>query len=172
MKLLPIDSPQTIDLVARWLGERRNYQWLDSGNGVRKLDRTSLTIMVQKDIHVLRVYTADDDVTPIGVVGLSNVDHHFKTAMVWIVLGEKKMSNKGYPLRAGSKMLALGFQELGLRVISAWAVEINRASVRIIKRLNFQRIGTQRKCHYIDGRAYDRLLFDIMAEELREIHDA
>ena len=31
--------------------------------------------------------------------------------------------------------------------------------------LGFRYIGRQRQCHVIDGRAYDRLLFDLLAEE-------
>lgn len=172
MQLLPIDSPQLIERVAGWLGEKRNYQWLDFGNGVQKLSPMSLKFMVQKDIHFLRAFTSDDDVSPIGVVGLSNVDQHFKTATIWVVLGEKTMSNKGYPLRASSRILTLGFEELGLRVINAWAVATNHASVRIIERLNFRRIGIQRRCHCIDGQAHDRLLFDLLADEHKGIDHA
>lgn len=172
MQLLPIDSPQMSEVVAGWLGEKRNYQWLDFGNGVQKISPMSLKFMVQKDIHFLRAFTSDDDVSPIGIVGLSNVDRHFRTATIWIVLGEKKMSNRGYPLRASSRILTLGFKQLGLQVVNAWAVSMNRASIRIIERLNFRKIGVQRRCHYIDGQAHDRLLFDLLADEHKEIDDA
>lgn len=165
MQLLPIDTPQLVEVVAGWMGDKRNYQWLDFGNGVQMLDRATLRIMTQKQIHVLRAYTADDDVTPIGIVGLSNVDRLFKTATIWVLLGDKTMSSKGYPLRASARMLTLGFRDLGLRAIDAWAVECNHASIRIIKRLNFRCIGMQRRSHCIDGRVYGRLLFDILPEE-------
>ena len=171
MQLKPITTPELIELAAGWLAERGNHQWLDFGNGVQSLSPISLKIMAQKDAHVLRAFTSDDEGLPIGVVGLSNVDRNFKTATIWIVLGEKQYSFKGYPLRASSKMLTLGFRELGLHVVNAWAVECNHASVRIIKRLNFRPIGIQRQCHYIDGRPYDRLLFDILASEHKEMED-
>lgn len=158
-----------IDLAASWLGDERNYKWLDFGNGVQKIDRRSLTIMVQKNIHVLRMYTADDDVTPIGIIGLSNVDRNFRTATIWVLLGDKKMSYKGFPTRAASRILTMGFEELGLRAINAWAVKSNHASVRIIRKLNFRCIGTQRRCHCIDGVVFDRLLFDLLPEEHTEM---
>ena len=170
MQLLPIESDQHIELVSGWLSEKRNYQWLDFGNGVQKLSPMSLKIMVQKDAHDLRIFTSDDG-TPIGVVGLSNIDRRFKTATLWVVLGERKLSFKGYPYRACAAMLSVGFDEHGLNVINAWAVETNHASVRIIRRLNFKRVGVQRKCHYIDGKAHDRLLFDLLAVEHKEIKD-
>lgn len=169
MRLLPLNTPELIGAVASWLADPANYQWLDFGNGVQNPSATTLRIMTQKDIHVLRAFTADDGDLPIGVVGLSNVDRNFRTAMIWIVLGEKRFSAKGYALRAASKMLTLAFSELDLNVVQAWTVECNHSSARIIRRLNFQPIGKQRQCHYIDGRVYDRLWFDLLAPEHKEI---
>ena len=45
-------------------------------------------------------------------------------------------------------------------------------SLRIIERLGFRFIGRQRQCHYIDGRPYDRLLFDLLASEHQELDEA
>lgn len=171
MELIQITNPELIDLAASWLSEKDNYQWLDFGNGVQSLSPISLMIMTQKDTHVLRAFTPDDEGVPIGLVGLSNVDRNFKTANIWILLGDTRYSFKGYPLRAASKMLTLAFEELGLHCVQAWAVECNHASVRIITRLNFRPIGRQRHCHYIEGRPYDRLWFDLLAHEHKEIHD-
>lgn len=169
MQLIPIATPEQFNLVATWLAERKNFQWLDFSNGVQNPGPAALKIMVQKDIHVLRMFTADDECSPIGVVGLSNVDRKFKTATIWIALGEKRFSMKGYALQAASKILTYGFKELGLQAVNAWAVECNHASVRIIERLKFRPIGRQRRCHVIDGRVYDRLWFDILASEHNEM---
>jgi RimJ/RimL family protein N-acetyltransferase len=168
MKLEPIDSAERIELVAGWLGEKANYQWLDFGNGIQVLTPVMLKVMTQKDTHLLRIFTSDEEEIPIGVIGLSNVDHRFKTAMIWVALGDKRHSGRGYPFRAASQLLTLGFKELGLHAVNAWAVEHNVASLRIIKRLHFQYIGRQRQCHSIDGRSYDRLLFDLLASEHKQ----
>lgn len=172
MQLKPIDSPELIKLVSGWLGEKSNYQWLDFGNGIQILTPVTLKFMIQKDHHLLRVFTADEEDVPIGVVGLSNVDRQFKTAMPWVVLGDKRYSGKGYPVRACSKIMTVGFTDVGLRAVHAWAVEHNVASLRIIQRLHFRLIGRQRHCHYIDGQPYDRLLFDLLASEHKDISRA
>jgi RimJ/RimL family protein N-acetyltransferase len=171
MQLLPLNTPELINTVAGWLGEPDNYRWLDFGNGVQRVSAPTLMIMAQKDIHVLRVFTADDDRTPIGVVGLSNVDRNFGIANAWIALGNRQFGGKGYPTRATSKLLAFAFGELKLNAVQAWCVECNHASARIIRRLNFQPIGRQRQCHRIDGRIYDRLWFDLLPSEFKEIND-
>lgn len=167
MKLSPIDDT-SFELVAGWLGRPEIYQWLDFGYGTQCLPPQALKAMLRRDIHVLRTYTGDDDSRPIGVVALSNVSHTFKTATLWVVLGERRYGGRGYPARAVSRLLTLGFRELDLGAINAWAVECNHASIRIMKRLGFQYIGRQRRCHRIAGECYDRLLFDLLPSEHRE----
>jgi RimJ/RimL family protein N-acetyltransferase len=167
MKLLPLDSRELIALAGGWLSAPENARWLDFGNGIQVVTPVMLTIMTQRDIHCLRVYTGDDGETPAGVVGLSNIDRHFKTASVWCVLGDK--SQRGCSPRAVSKMLTIAFAELGLEAVNCWTLEINKGGRGVIDRLPFKFIGRLRQCHYIDGTAYDRLLYDMLASEHWEI---
>src|SRR2546428_12318890 len=123
MKLLPLSSPELIKLVAGWLGKADNYKWLDFGNGVQMVTPVMLKIMTQRDIHVFRAYTADHGDVPVGVVGLTNVDRHFKTASVWAVLGNKRYG--GCTTEGVSRMVTVGFRELGLHAVSARTLETN-----------------------------------------------
>jgi RimJ/RimL family protein N-acetyltransferase len=170
MKLLPLDCSELVELVAGWLDREENYKWLDFGNGVQRLTPVSLKVMTQRDLHVLRVYTPPGSDLPIGVVGLSNVDRRFRTASsLWAVLGRKRFG--GYAQRAASMILTLGFREIGLESVGAWTVEINTAARRTLEQLGFRYIGRQRRCHWIDGQPYDRLLYDLLASEHREAGD-
>jgi RimJ/RimL family protein N-acetyltransferase len=170
MQLIPIDTSERLHLVARWLAEKDNYQWLELGDGRQLMSLEWLTIAMQRRSYVLRLFTSDVDETPIGVVALSNVNEHYKTANIWVVVGDKSYASRGYASRAASKMLTIGFKELGLEAVHTWIVEHNQ-SVRMAKRLKFSLIGRQRQSHYIDGRAYDRLWFDLLASEHEEIPD-
>jgi len=170
MQLLPLDSPERLHLAERWLSQKENYQWLDFGDGRQRVSPEWLKIAMQRGSYMLRLFTADIDSTPIGIVGLGNINPHFKTANIWVVVGEKSFKARGYATRASSKMLTLGFTELGLQAIHTWIVESN-PSIRMTTRLKFRLIGRQRHCHYIDGRAYDRLWFDLLNSEHEEILD-
>jgi RimJ/RimL family protein N-acetyltransferase len=170
MRLLPLDRPELFDLVAGWLSRKENYQWLDFGNGGQIVTPALLKIMAQRQTHFLRAFTSDRDDVPIGIVGLNSVDRTFKTAMFWGVTGEKSFRNRGYSTFASSKFLTLGFRDLGLRAINTWAVDGN-PSLRTIQRLGFRFIGRMRQCHYIGGRLYDRLLFDLLASEHQELDE-
>lgn len=164
MLLRPVEKSD-FDLVASWMTAEENYKWLDFGQGIQALNPMLLGFMLKRRFHSMWVYTADDDVTPIGVVGLANVDRTFKTAELWYVLGEKSYAGKGYATRAVSKDLTIAFDELGLEAIHAWAVDKNTASVRVLEKCGFRFLGRQRSCHHVDGEVRDRLHYDLLAIE-------
>ena len=168
MKLLPLDNPEIIELVARWLAQKDNYQWLDFGNGKQIVTPALLRIMAQRETHFMRAYTSDRDDTPVGICCLNSVDRKFKSATLWGAAGDKSFRNRGLGTVAASKVLTLAFRELGLHTINTWVVETN-PSLRLIERLNFRFIGRLRQCHFMDGHAYDRLLFDLLASEHEDI---
>jgi RimJ/RimL family protein N-acetyltransferase len=103
---------------------------------------------------------------PVGVVGLSDIHPRFRTALLWYALGQPRFAGRGLTGRAAAEVVRLGFHELELAAIQAWAVEGNEASLRILERIGFRAVGRQRRCHLIDGQLRDRLLFDIVPREL------
>jgi RimJ/RimL family protein N-acetyltransferase len=163
MLLKAVDTPELLETAAGWLSDPQNSQWLDFGNGVQALTPLSLKLMTQRGLHIIRLYTADDDETPIGVVGLANVDRRFRTASLWAVLGRKRYG--GRTRQGCAMMLTLGFREVGLRSVNAWTLETNVAARRCLEKLRFRYVGRLRRCHVVDGRAYDRLLYDLLADE-------
>ena len=168
MKLLPLEAPGVFDAVASWLARRENYQWLDFGSGSQPVTPALLKIMSQRATHFLRAYTADTGDMPIGIVGLNSINRTVNNATFWGASGDKSFRARGFGTRAGSMFLALAFRDLGLHSVNTWVVEHN-PSLKIIERLGFRFVGRQRQCHQIDGRTYDRLLFDMLASEQREL---
>lgn len=171
MRLIALDTPESIELAASWLSDERNYRWLDFGNGVQKVDVLLLRVMLQREVHVIRAYTADDG-TPIGLVGLSAVDRTSKSAWLWAVLGEKRYARSRYTLRAATAILEHGFRVLGLRVVGTWIVACNRPSINLAKHIGMNPAGRLRNYFYHDGKYHDRLLYDMLATEYLETsHD-
>lgn len=164
MTLRPLQDSD-LELAGSWLAQKDIYQWLDFDNGPQVLTPMTLKIMSQRDSHLLRLFTAETDDMPAGIVAFSNINRRFKTAMPWCLLGNKRYSAKGLVVRAVAELLSFGFNELGLEAVNAWTVAENFSAIRLLERLHFRRIGVQRRCHYIDGRACDRILFDLLACE-------
>lgn len=172
MELIPLDSEALLELGAGWLAEKRNRPWLDFGDDLQNVTPASLGAMCRSDAHIVRAFTADEGDIPIGLAALSGINHDSRSALLWALLGNRRYAAKGYVYRSISALLTLGFAEYGLECINTWAVECNHASVRILKRLNFKAIGRQRHSHYIDGRLFDRLLFEIQAADHGASHAA
>lgn len=170
MKLLPLYDPKHFGLVAEWLGRKENAQWLEFGSARQAVTPSLIGVMARRDAHFLRVYTSDSDDTPIGIVALSSVDPVFRTATFWGASGDKSYRNRGYSTIASSKLMTLAFRDLGLRCVNTWAADGN-PSLRTIQRLGFRYAGRLRHSHTIDGRPCDRLLFDLLAAEHRELDE-
>jgi RimJ/RimL family protein N-acetyltransferase len=166
MHLRPIE-PDEFELVAGWLADERNSVWMDFGAGRRSVGALGLKAMCQRDLHCLRVFLSDEDDRPVGLVALSNVDHGFRTAEVWCVLGRKSAGPQDLTVRAVAALLEHGFMAMDLQAIFAWTVEGNRGSRRLLDRLGFTQVGRRRRCHVIEGELRDRLLFDLLAEEFQ-----
>lgn len=167
MNLGPLDTPELIELVASWLARKDIYQWFDFGEGRQIVTPALLKVMTQRSTHFIRAYTNDDG-TPIGVVALNGVDLRQGTGTLWGATGNTDFRSRGYATFAASRLLSLAFGELGLRSVNTWLVEHN-PSARVIERLNFRYMGRLRQSHCIDGRVYDRLWFDLLASEHREL---
>jgi RimJ/RimL family protein N-acetyltransferase len=171
MRFLPLDSPERIALAAGWLARKENHQWLDFGNGGQAITPALLKIMAQREQHFMRLYTSPEDDAPLGIAALNNVDQRNRSAVFWGAAGEKSFRSRGWGTLAGSRFLSLAFRELGLQVIQTWVAEGN-PSQRLVERLGFRFVGRQRQCHRIDARPHDRLLYDLLASEHREIGEA
>lgn len=166
MTLRPLGTAADLELAASWLQLKENHQWLDFGSGQPRITPALLKIMAQRESHLIRLYCTDAG-RPLGIVALYNVDRNMRNGTLWVVAGDKSFRHRGLAHVATSRLLTLAFHELGLHSVNTWIVEHN-PSQRGVARLGFRYVGRQRQCHFIDGRPYDRLLFDLLASEHRE----
>lgn len=152
--------------MSGWLNDPGNARWLDFGDGRQSVTPEWLKMAIQRGALVLRIFETDDG-TPVAAAGLGNINPHFKSATYWVVLGDKRFARHGVATMATDGMLSVGFDEVGLLSINTWIVEHN-PSVGVARNVGFKPAGRQRHCHFIDGRPYDRLWFDILAFEHKE----
>jgi RimJ/RimL family protein N-acetyltransferase len=163
-------ADRDLEMIASWLAEPRVSKWLDFGTE-RPLRSLALKYAISQGSMRLFTYAADgEEGAPIGVVGLSDIHPRFRTALLWYALGDPRYAGQGLTGGAAKEVVRIGFQDLDLRAINAWVVVGNEASVRILENIGFRRIGRQRRCHLIEGRRRDRLLFDIVSSEFARRH--
>ena len=105
----------------------------------------------------------------IGTIGLHRVDHVKRTATLGIFIGDKDYRGKGYGTEAIRLILDYGFNYLNLNNIKLDLIEFNERALACYKKCGFKEYGRRRKCEFVNGKYYDVIEMDILAEEFQ--HD-
>lgn len=107
----------------------------------------------------------DDEL--IGTISLNNISHLRRIATLGIFIGDKESRNKGYGTEAIKLMLEYGFKYLNLNNIKLDLMEFNERALACYKKCGFKEYGRRRKCNFINGKYYDTIEMDILAEEFQ-----
>jgi RimJ/RimL family protein N-acetyltransferase len=162
MSIRPIVNNDDLAEIAGWLGNEENRKWLDIP-AMPPSALQSLKLFLHRGQNIVFVFTNHEG-RAIGLTGIRGINPHFKTGELWVVLGDKRYSGR-YTFRALEETISHAFDTLQLKSLYAWTVASNWAAQRLARRLGWRVIGTQRRCHIIDGVYCDRVLFDLTPED-------
>lgn len=158
--------PDDIDDIVTWLTQPTISRWFDFGLGRQTLPALAVQAMVHSRQHRIRVFGSVGYTVPSGVVAVSDVTHCFATGSFWILRDRLRPTCVNMAFNAATYLLHEAFVRDRLRCITAWAVDCNVPSQRLLARLGFRLIGLQRDCHLIDSTRVGRLLYDLLPEDL------
>ena len=127
-------------------GERN---WLE-----RNIDNDGMFCIIEKESDKL-----------IGNMGLKDINHLHRTATLGIFIGDKESRNKGYGTEAIKLLLDYGFNYLNLNNIKLDVFEFNQRAQACYEKCGFKEYGRRRKCYFINGKYYDIIEMEILAEE-------
>lgn len=160
-------GPDHYGLVAEWLSDKSLNRWLFSEwRGRRFDDRIVGALLMNKRNMAWLAFGKDAHGTlcPVGLIVLSEIDKIDRTALLWFLKGnslaQARMSD------AVSEVVSAAFGSLGLQSLSAFAMEGNHRSVRLLTRVGFKAVGRFRNGFFDDGRFVDRLAFDLLPKDL------
>ena len=114
--------------------------------------------------HIFFIVRAEDDKI-IGSIGLHAIDYISRTAIFGIFIGEESGRNKGYGTESINLILDYGFNYLNLNSIKLDVMEFNDRAIACYKKCGFKEYGRRRKCYFLNGKYYDKIEMDILAEE-------
>ncbi|QTO23289.1 GNAT family N-acetyltransferase [Burkholderia seminalis] len=155
-----------IDDIAAWLAQPTISRWFDFGLGRQTLPALAVQAMVHSRQHRIRVFGSVGNTVPSGIVAVSDVTHRFATGSFWILRDRLRPTCVDMAFNAATYLLHEAFVRDRLRCITAWAVDCNVPSQRLLARLGFRLIGQQRECHLVDGMRVGRLLYDLLPDDL------
>ena len=103
----------------------------------------------------------------IGTVGLEKYYSINRTATLGIFIGNKDYRNEGYGTEAIKMILDYGFNYLNLNNIKLSLMSFNERALKCYTKCGFKEYGRRRKCKYVNGKYYDSIEMDILANEFK-----
>lgn len=104
----------------------------------------------------------------IGSIGLHSIDNINRTATLGIFIGNKDYWSKGFGTEAIRLLLDFSFNYLNLNSIDLALMEFNDRALKCYQKCGFKEMGRKRKCRFVNGKYYDTIFMDILAEEFKE----
>ena len=164
-------SPRSIEDVEKYTEWMNDFEVTDYNGRSHQI----MTIEAERkyleehinDEAVFAIVDSEGD-NLIGTVGLHEVDHFKRKATLGIFIGDKEYRNKGYGTEAIKLILDYGFNYLNLNNIKLDVLEFNIRAITCYKKCGFKEYGRRRQSNFINGKYYDTVEMDILAEEFTE----
>ena len=161
-----------IPLFVKWFNDQEVTQYLVMYLPMTEIyeekwvEKLSIERVGVDVIFVIEAMAGEDKETvPIGTCGLHNIRPKDRDADLGIAIGEKDYWEKGYGTETAALLIKYGFEQLNLHRISSGAIEFNKRSRSLHKKLNFHQEGRLRKAMFRNGRYWDHILFGLLREE-------
>jgi RimJ/RimL family protein N-acetyltransferase len=122
-----------------------------------------------KNSHIFGIETLDGKL--IGNIGIGELDHRSRRAILGITIGEKDYWDQGYGAEAVITLLRFVFKEMNLHRVSLRVYEFNYRAIRCYEKCGFVSEGRLRQAHFHDGDYHDELVMGILREEFLALHD-
>lgn len=164
------DANDVNDIV-NWLAEPDINQWFDFGEGRQTLSVLAMRLMMQSARHRLRVFGLAGHNVGSGLLAVSDLSHAFGNGSFWVLRDARRPACQDMTLLASRQILQDAFDADRLHCVTAWAVDCNVRSRRLLERIGFRTIGLQRNCHVIHGSRCGRVLYDLLPENLADAPD-
>jgi hypothetical protein len=158
-------TPETASKINSLLSGQSSRGLLDFGRGRDAPSARELLYMANSKSHFIR--TVHDNVSNRfeGVIGIMDIDNFHGVAVIWgarPLLLRPRCSDASNITRSACRWV---FQNTPVQCIQAWSIEFNRPSIRAMTRAGFIETGRHRSAHIYNGKRYDRILFDLTADE-------
>lgn len=163
-------SPKSVEDAEKfteWLNDFKTTDYLGRSHRIVTLQGEKEYLEKNADNKVSFAIVEKNTDKLIGTVGLHDLDYINRTSTLGIFIGDKDYRSKGYGTEAIRLILDFGFNYLNLNNIKLDLMGFNERALKCYKKCGFKEYG-RRKCEFVNGKYYDRISMDILAEEFKE----
>ncbi len=165
--LSPIDVSDA-ERYTEWLNDIEVIKYLTLRDKMVSLvtEREALERLARG--HSYAIVTLESDEL-IGSCGLVDVDYLNRTCEVGIFIGNKEYWGKGYGTEALKLLISYGINYLNLNNFMLKVYSYNERAIKSYRKIGFREMGRRRKSVIIEGKEYDTIYMDLLAEEFESI---
>lgn len=157
-----------VELFTEWLNDFETTDYLGRSGIVMTLDGERKYLEENYNQEATFVIVTLENDKMIGTVALESIDNINRTATLGIFIGDKEYRSKGYGTEAIKLILDFGFNYMNLNSIKLDLMEFNERALKCYEKCGFKEYGRRRKCRFVNGKYYDDIEMDILAEEFKE----
>jgi UDP-4-amino-4,6-dideoxy-N-acetyl-beta-L-altrosamine N-acetyltransferase len=169
--LLPFDEKHLAQ-VRKWVNQPDVRAGTGTEGPVSDYDHSRWYQRLMDD-PTRRTYIIGDGVnegaSPVGLVGLRDMNLRSKTAEYWIYIGEADNRRRGLASEATFLILDFGFNTLGLHRIYLHVMENNLPALSMYRKFGFIQEGVAREHFFWQGQYLDMIQFAMLEHEFREL---
>lgn len=158
-------NSQDVEIFTQWLNDFETTDYLGRSGLLTTIDAEKKYLEENSNPEATFVIVTLEDDKMIGSVSLEETNSINRTATLGIFIGDKEYRNKGWGTEAIQLILEYGFHYLNLQNIKLDLMEFNERALKCYQKCGFKEYGRRRKCKFINGKYYDSISMDILAEE-------
>lgn len=160
-------NSEDVEKFTEWLNDFETTDYLGRSGMLTTLEGEKKYLEENSSPEATFVIVTLEEDKMIGTVSLERINTINRTATLGIFIGDKEHRSQGYGTEAIRLLLDYGFNYLNLNNIKLDLMSFNERALKCYKKCGFKEYG-RRKSKFINGKYYDTIEMDILAEEFTE----
>ncbi len=158
-------STEDAEKYTEWLNDFDTTDYLGRSGNVITFESEKKYLEENINLEAAFAIVTLEDNKLIGSISIENINHIKRRGTLGIFIGDKDYRSKGYGTEAIRLILEYGFKYLNLNNIKLDLMEFNERALKCYKKCGFKEYGRRRKSEFVNGKYYDTIEMDILAEE-------
>ena len=153
---------QDITFLNEWKNDEETYKNLGGGFMPISIDHQEkwMDSIIDTTGNNKRYMVCDNEDTPIGMVGLYNINWIHRTCEIGLYIGNKSTQGRGYGKESCRLIEQFAKEYLNLRKIKLNVVFDNESATRMWHSLGYEKVGLFKEERFIKGEYKDLVLME------------
>jgi UDP-4-amino-4,6-dideoxy-N-acetyl-beta-L-altrosamine N-acetyltransferase len=157
---------EDLDLIVKWRNDPEILKWLFSYLPLSKVkQRKWYDRYLEDNTQQTFVIEVKEEETPIGTIGLTDIDHKNQKGELTMIIGGKDYWGKGIGEECLNLLVKFAFNVLNLRKITALAFSDNEKAIKLYEKCGLKEEGFLREEIFKGGKFKDVVVMSLFRDE-------